>query len=249
MSDVVVPVFRNGRIEPSVNYDKYFNSDGSEFTNLFNVNNWISLNATYVSATSISITCPNETNTDYIINKLVGKLFTCLSANNSERIYGYIKSVSRTTTTATITLVCSADITNTHHLFKFAVNRSINQYKHLVTIPSEIIADSSFAQGMFYYTKFISIMLPVDTYLQTAAAGTGAACAWNVYDDGSALYSAAQDMTTNLTLLERRPTTNYITAGSLINLRITNVGGTTKPQNFQAVMYIVPQAEFTDFTL
>lgn len=249
MGDVVVPVFRNGRIEPSINYDKYINADGSEFINLFNVNNWISLNATYVSASSISISCINETNTDYILNKLIGKLFTCLSANNSERIYGYIKSVSRSTTTATITVVASADITNTHHLYRFAVNRSINQYKHLVTIPSEIIADSSLAQGMFYYTKSNSIILPVDSYLQTAAAGTGAACAWNIYDDGSALYTAAQDMTTNLTLLERRPTTNYITAGSLINLRITNVGGTTKPQNFQAVMYIVPQVEFTDYTI
>jgi hypothetical protein len=55
-------------------------------------------------------------------------------------------------------------------------------------------------------------LLPVNSAVRTAAAGSGAACAWNVYANTTNLFTAAQDMTTSATYDERRPNTNTITA-------------------------------------
>jgi len=82
----------------------------------------------------------------------------------------------------------------------------------------------------------------------TAAAGVGAACAWNIYKNTTALFSSAQDMTTNTVYNERRPSTKSLTAGDNICLRVTSIGGnTTMPADIQLKLYIVPQSIFTAF--
>lgn len=89
-------------------------------------------------------------------------------------------------------------------------------------------------------------LLPVNSAVRTAAAGTGAACAWNVYKDATNLFTSAQDMTTSATFDEKRPNTNTISATDDVSLRITSsAGATNKASDFQAELFIVPQVLFT----
>ena len=80
------------------------------------------------------------------------------------------------------------------------------------------------------------------------AAGTGAALTYNVYKGSTNLFSSAPDMTTNTVLRAQRPTTNTISAGDNVSLRIMSAGGATNyAADFQAMLFIVPQAIFTAF--
>lgn len=95
---------------------------------------------------------------------------------------------------------------------------------------------------MWYRAMRDSYLLPVNSSVRTAAAGAGAACAWNIYKGATNLFSSAQDLTTSSTFDEKRPTTNTITAGDIITARVTSsAGATNKASDLQIQLFVVPQ--------
>lgn len=174
-------------------------------------------------------------------------LFTCTDSTGATRRIGYIKSASAASTAITYIVVTSSDLAAGDKNFRITPNRKVEDYKHAVSIPGEMIADASNPQGVWLLNlKVASYLLPVNSAVRTAAAGAGAACAWNVYAGASNLFSAAQDMTTSATFDEKRPTTNTTAVGDNISLRITSsAGATNKARDFQAELFVVPQSLYT----
>lgn len=205
---------------------------------------WTSLSGTYASTTTFTFSGDDK------MTKLIQlSLFTCTDSTGATRRVGYVKSAINNTGTVTVTVVTNSDLASGDKDFKVTYNRKILDYKHDVKIPGECIADTSYSQGWWHQDIEVdSYLLPVDTSVLTAAAGTGAALTYNVYKNTTALFSAAPDMTTNTVLRAQRPTTNTISAGDNVSLRImSSAGATNKAADFQAKLFIVPQAIFTAF--
>jgi len=173
-------------------------------------------------------------------------LFTCLSTGWSTRRIGYVKSASHSAWTVTVTVVTDSDLASWDNTFKVAINRKIEDYEKLITVPWEQVADASNPQGMFYRSLVDAYLLPVNSFVRTAAAWAWAACAWNVYKWATNLFTSAQDMTTSATFDEKRPNTNTITAWDIITLRVTSsVWATNKASDLQVQLFVVPQTLFT----
>lgn len=202
---------------------------------------WTDVQGAYVSASTFSFN-----GTDKDVSLIKHSLFTCLDSGGSTRKVGYIKSASITGGIVTATVITDQDLASGDQIFNIAFNRKMTDYIHLINIPGEIIADAVYSQGAWLLDlKADSFLLPVDSAVITAAAGTGAACTWNIYKDATALFSSAPDMTTNNTLNENRPTTKAISATDNVSLRIlTSAGATNKASDFQAKLYIIPQSLF-----
>lgn len=205
---------------------------------------WTALTGTYASATTFTF---SGTDTDAKLVEM--SLLTCTNSTGATRRIGYVKTATNSSGTITCNVVTDTDLASGDINFKVAYNRKATDYMRLVTIPGECIADASYSQGMFYAdTQVASYLLPVDASVLTAAAGTGAALTWNVYNGATNLFSSAPDMTTNTVLRSQRPTTNTISAADNVSLRIlTSAGATNKAANFQAKLYIIPQSIFTAF--
>ena len=173
-------------------------------------------------------------------------LFTCTSSWWSTRRIGYIKSASHSSGTVTATVVTDSDLASGDISFKVALNRKIEDYEKLITIPGEQVADASNPQWMFYRSLIDTYLLPVNSFVRTAAAWSGAACARNVYKWATNLFTSAQDMTTSATFDEKRPNTNTVSAWDIITLRVTSSGwATNKASDLQVQLFIVPQTLFT----
>lgn len=205
---------------------------------------WASLTGTYASATTFTMT---GTDKDVALMQL--SLFTCTDSAGTTRRIGYVKSAVNNSGTITATVVTNTDLDSGDKDFKVAYNRKVNDYLHLISIPGECVADTSYSQGVWFQDVQVdSYLLPVDTSVLTAAAGTGAALTYNVYKGTTNLFSSAPDMTTNTVLRSQRPTTNTISAGDNVSLRImSSAGATNKAADFQAKLFIVPQNLFTAF--
>lgn len=160
-----------------------------------------------------------------------------------------MKSSINNSGTITVTVITDIDLASGDKDFKVAYNRKIKDYQYDIKIPGECIADTSYSQGWWHQDVEVnSYLLPVDTSVLTAASGTGAALTYNIYKNTTNLFSAAPDMTTNTVLRAQRPTTNTISAGENISLRImSSAGATNKAADFQAKLFIVPQAIFSSF--
>ena len=172
-------------------------------------------------------------------------LFTCLSSADARKI-GYVKSASHSAWTVTVTVVTDIDLASWDKTFKVAINRKVEDYQHLFTIPWEQIADASNPQGMFYRSLIDTYLLPVNSFVRTASAWSGAACAWNVYKWTTNLFTSAQDMTTSSTFDEKRPNTNTISAWDIVTLRVTSSAwATNKASDLQVQAFIVPQTLYT----
>ena len=205
---------------------------------------WTPLTGSYASASTFTFT-----GTDTDVRLIQFSLFTCTDSAGTTRRIGYIKSSVNNTGTITATVVTDTNLASGDKDFKVAYNRKVFDYMHLVSIPGEQIADTSYSQGVWLLDlKADSYLLPVDAAVRTAAAGTGAALTFNIYKDTTALFNTAPDLTTNAVLVEQRPTTNTLSAGEDISLRImSSAGATNKAADFQAKLYIVPQLIFTAF--
>jgi len=205
---------------------------------------WTSLTGTYASTSTFTFL-----GTDKHVNLIQLSLLTCTDSAGTTRRIGYVKSAVNNSGTITATVVTNSDLASGDKDFKVAYNRKVNDYQHLISIPGEVIADASYSQGVWLQDLPVdSYLLPVDASVLTAAAGSGAACAFNVYKNTTALFSSAPDMTTNAVLRSQRPTTNTLTAAENISLRITSSAGeTNKAADFQAKLYVIPQAIFTAF--
>ncbi len=181
--------------------------------------------------------------------KIELSLVTCINSAGSVLRIGYIKSATNSENLITATVVTDTDLADGDRNFNIAVNRKVQDYLHMISIPGEQIADSANSQGVWYLDVMKdSYLLPVDAAVRTAAAGSGAACAYNVYKGSTALFSTAPDLGTNTVLRGQRPTTVAISAGDHVSLRITSsAGATNKASDFQAKLFIVPQNLFTSF--
>lgn len=194
------------------------------------------------SAARASVTTFTFTGTPTQARQVLHSLFVCTSSSNDTVRFGYISAASESGGTVTCTVVANASMQSGDKKYRVAWNRKVQDYQHLVSIPGEIIADASNPQGLWYLnTMDTVVLLPVDVAVRTAAAGAGAACAFNVYSGTSNLFSAAPDMTTNTTLTAQRPTTIKINPAQNVSLRITSsAGGTNKASDFQARLFLVP---------
>jgi hypothetical protein len=205
---------------------------------------WTALTGSYASTSTFTFTGTATS------AKLVQfSLLTCTDSAGTTRRIGYVKSASESSGTVTVTVVTDSNLASGDKDFKVAYNRKVFDYMHMVSIPGECIADTSYSQGLWLLDlKADSYLLPVDAAVITAAAGTGAALTYNVYKDTTALFSSAPDLATNAVLVEQRPTTNTLSAGEDISLRImSSAGATNKAADFQAKLYIIPQLIYTAF--
>lgn len=205
---------------------------------------WTSLAASYASATTFTFA-----GTDKNVKLIQLSLLTLTDSAGTTRRIGYVKSAVNNSGTITATVVINTDLASGDKDFKVAYNRKVNDYQHLISIPGEVIADSSYSQGVWVQDlQADSYLLPVDFSVLTAAAGSGAAVTVNIYKNTTALFSSAPDLATNTVLRSQRPTTNTLTAAENISLRImSSAGATNKAADFQAKLYLVPQNLFTAF--
>lgn len=208
---------------------------------------WYSLTGSYASASTFTTTEASSAEATRLAGLAERSLFTCTDSAGTTRRIGYVKSASASSTDITYVVVTNSDLASGDKNFRITPNRKVEDYAHRISIPGEMIADASNPQGVWLLNlKAASYLLPVNSAVRTAAAGSGAACAWNVYAGASNLFSAAQDMTTSATFDEKRPTTNTMAVGDNISLRITSsAGATNKAQDFQAELFIVPQTLYT----
>ena len=209
-------------------------------------NLWYNLSGTFATVSTFTYVCTDSTDSDKAANSILGSLFTCTDSTGATRKIGYVKSVSRSTTTMTVTVVSDVDLASGDKDFQITPYLKTYHFQHLISIPGDIYADTTYSQGLWALNvKFASYLLPVDSAVITAASGTSASCAWNVYSGTTALFTSAQDLVTSATLVEKRPTTKALSAGVNISLRITaSAGATTRAANFQACLFIVPQYIF-----
>ena len=208
---------------------------------------WFSLTGTFATTTTFTTTESSNAEATRLAGLAERCLFTCTNSWWGTRRIGYIKSASASTTTITYTVVTDSDLASWDTAFKISPDRAVEDYRHLISIPGELIADASNPQWLWLLNvKRDSYLLPVSTAVRTAAAGAGAACAYNIYKGATNLFTTAPDMTTNATLNDQRPDTNTTTAGDNISLRITaSAWATNKASDFQAELYLVPQKVYT----
>jgi len=202
---------------------------------------WYALTGTFASTTTFTFS-----GDAWDAEAIERSLFTCLSTGWSTRRIGYVKSGKYSAWTVTVTVVTDSDLASWDNTFKVAINRKVEDYERLITIPWEQVADASNPQGMYYRSLLDTYLLPVNSFVRTAAAWAWAACAWNVYKWATNLFTSAQDMTTSATFDEKRPNTNTITAWDIITLRVTSsVWATNKASDLQVQLFVVPQTLFT----
>lgn len=222
---------------------KYLSEDGTYTTPAW-WSSWInirySLTGSYASTTTFTFSWDA-----WDAEAIERSLFTCLSSADARKIW-YVKSASHSAWTVTVTVVTDVDLASWDKTFKVAINRKVEDYQHLFTIPWEQIADASNPQGMFYRSLVDTYLLPVNSFVRTAAAWTWAACAWNVYKWTTNLFTSAQNMATNDSFDEKRPNTNTISAWDIITLRVTSSAwATNKASDLQVQAFIVPQTLYT----
>jgi hypothetical protein len=205
---------------------------------------WTSLTGAYASATTFTFT-----GTDKDVKLIQMSLLTCTDSAGTTRRIGYVKSAVNNSGTITATVVTDSNLASGDKDFKVAYNQKANDYQHLISIPGEVVADTSYPQGVWLQDLPVdSYLLPVDVSVLTAAVGSGAACTFNVYKNTTALFGTAPDLGTNTVLRSQRLTTNTLTAAENISLRImSSAGATNKAADFQAKLYVVPQNLFTAF--
>lgn len=113
-----------------------------------------------------------------------------------------------------------------------------------ITIPWELIADTSNYQWLFWYNDtWATITISnVAFTVAKAAAWTWAAAAFNVYkSSGTAadgintnavnLFTSAVDLTTSYTSLTNTPNTTTVESGRYVSLRVTSSAGATNKAN------------------
>jgi hypothetical protein len=204
---------------------------------------WKALIGTYASTSTFTFT-----GTIKDVNLIQFSLFTCTSSDGNTRRIGYVKSSVNNAGTITATVVIDSNLAAGDIGFKVAYNRKVDDYIHLISIPGEVIADASYSQGTWRQNlKSDCYLLPVDFSVLTAATDAGAALTVNVYKNTTALFNTAPDFDTAATLVEQRPTTNTLSAGENISLRIMSSEGATKAADFQAKLYIIPTLIYTAF--
>ena len=131
------------------------------------------------------------------------------------------------------------------------LNASVSGAKEIrITIPWEIIADTTYQQWLFFYnnTGATITISNIAFTVSKAAAWAGAACAFNVYkSSGTAadwldtnavnLFTSAVNLTTNYTSLTNVPNTTTVESGRYVSIRVTSSAwATNKASNAQIII-------------
>ena len=121
--------------------------------------------------------------------------------------------------------------------FQISINEKVQVMDWF--IPGEQVADSSNSAGKEYVTPYNIRVISCSGYVGTAASGTGAALTYDIYDDGTGIFSTDPSFGTNASVTNSVPASDIVIAsGSRISLRTpTAAGATTKPQNLNVLMY------------
>jgi len=176
-----------------------------------------------------------------LANRLDGSLFKC--KRGSSTTVGYIDSCVYASDSITVTVVTTDTLLiadSTIAPMRYTPNFKVDNFLRTISLYGEIIADTLYSQGMWYWMQDACYLLPIDAYLVTAAATTPA-LTFKFYSDATALNTTAFDMEGNASLLRQRMTTKNIARGTRLSMRIWSVAGTTKPADFQVNMYVIPQ--------
>ena len=192
---------------------------------------WTAVTGSYASGTTFTFTGGS----DQLALLCTKSLFQAVSSTGATGYYGYIKSAVNSGGTVTCTVVSTSALAAGAKNFYIAYTEKItgmdNNYRWTNEVPGVITADASNYQGKYYMNTpdtmyFVSVMPDV----MTAASGTGAAATFNIYDNTTAIFGTAPDMTTNTTLADQVPATPYkITPGHNVTVRwLTSAGATTK---------------------
>lgn len=160
--------------------------------------------------------------------------------------FWYVKSATNAAWTVTVTVIVNKNLASWDDAFMIAPNRKLIDYTNYITIPWEQVTDATNPQGMFYIPKFNSYVLPIDSSVSAIPVWGSIACAWNIYNSWTAIYTSAADLAWNLTLVEQRPTVSYaITAANRVTMRVTSsVWTTSKATDLQLAIPIVPISLF-----
>ncbi len=207
---------------------------------------WVDLDGTFLNSSSFTF---SGTNADR--KMLEGSLFTCTNSSGTVRRVGYISSTSGDAGTVTANVIVLSSLEAGDKDFKSTPNRKFWDYVHLISLPGELVADANNSQGTWLLdVPYLAWLLAVDIKVRTAAAGSGASCAINLYRESTPLFGSSLDLMTQNAMRNVIPNSGtYL--GSVnqydnISMRITGVGGaSTKPADLQLKSYIVPQNLFT----
>lgn len=131
------------------------------------------------------------------------------------------------------------------------LNASVSGGKEIrITIPGEIIADTTYQQWLFFYnnTGTTITISNVAFTVSKAATWAGSVCAFNIYkSSGTAadwldtnavnLFTSAVDLTTNYTSLTNVPNTTTVESGRYVSVRVTSSAwATNKASNAQIII-------------
>lgn len=119
-----------------------------------------------------------------------------------------------------------------------------------ITIPGEIITDTSVQQWFYFYndTGATITISNVAFTVSKAAAWTWAGCAFNIYKSSGTssdwidtnavnLFTSAVNLTTNYTSLTNTPNTTTVENGRYVSARVTSsAGATNKASNAQIII-------------
>jgi hypothetical protein len=156
---------------------------------------------------------------------------------------GRIASATVSSGTVTATVYGTVNMASGDKNYYYAPNIRVEQFERRITVPGEVIADASNSQGMWYQgnAQDSLYIFDVSAWVITAAVGSGAACAFNVYYGSTNLFSSAVDLTTSTSSLDNQPNTVLIPPSQNMTLRLTSSGGASnKASNFQCKYYIIP---------
>lgn len=177
---------------------------------------------------------------------------TILSLNNVNNTSDANKPISTATQTALdwkqATLVSGTNIKTINGQSVLGSGNLLPQ--HRVTIPWEIIADTSNYQWLYRYnnTGATVTISNIAFAVWSAAAWTGAACAFNVYKSSGtavdwlntnavALFTTAVNLWTGYTSLTNVPNTATVENGRRITVRVTSsAGATNRASNAQVII-------------
>jgi hypothetical protein len=197
---------------------------------------------TYDSATQFHFTAASAGDATIIANSLVGKLLRWFDDNGTTVKYGFVLYATTSTTTVNVFLQGSP-LANDDTLTSMRV--SISETVRICDwyIPGEQVADSTNPVGKQYVnpTSQDWRIICVSAYVGTAAVGAGAAMSYDIYDDGTGIFSSDPDLTTNASVLNSLPSTGTIAGGSRITLRTpTAAGATNKSSDLNVLAYYAP---------
>ena len=110
-------------------------------------------------------------------------------------------------------------------------------------IPGEQVADSTNPVGKQYICPAGEDwrIICTSAWVATAAAGSGAAMSYDIYDDGTGIFSSDPDLTTNASVVNSVPSTGTIAADGRVTFRTpTAAGATNKASDLNVVAYYAP---------